>query len=151
MWEIPPISSTRTETLRPTQVITTMAGRCCRWGGHKGYALSLVVDLFAGALTGGGTTSPTETVNRNNMMSLFIDPTAYGFQEETAGIAASYLDWIRACKASDPGAPILIPGEPEQKTREQRLQNGIEVPEGIWQQIVETAEGLGLSEAQLLA
>ena len=67
--------------------------------------------------TGGGTTSPTETVNHNSMKSLFIDPAAYGFQEEAAEIVASYSDWVKECKASNPGTPILIPGEPEQKNQ----------------------------------
>ena len=101
--------------------------------------------------TGGGTTSPTETVNHNSMKSLFIDPAAYGFQEEAAEIVASYSDWVKECKASNPDTPILIPGEPEQKNQEQQVVNGIEVPDGVWRQIIETAEGLGLSEAQLLA
>ena len=109
-----------------------------------------IVDLFAGALSGGGTTGPTETINRNNMMSLFIDPTAYGFQEEVQRIADSYLGWIRESKPSDPGALVLIPGEPERKTLKQRLKDGIEVPDEVWQQIIKTAEGLGLSEVQLL-
>ena len=120
-------------------------------GAHKGYGLGLVVDLLAGAFTGGGTTGNAEAINRNNMMSVFIDSTAAGICDQTREITASYLDWIKACAPINPDAPVLIPGEPEERERKRRGQDGIEVPDGIWRQILETAEELGLSEAQLLA
>ena len=125
-------------------------GAMLTMGAHKGYGLSLVVDLMAGALTGGGTTSPTESVNRNNMLSFFIDPAACHAGGEANGIAAGYIDWVKASAARDPAAPVLIPGEPENLERAKRSKNGIEVPDGIWRQILDTAEGLGLSEAALL-
>lgn len=125
-------------------------GAILTMGGHKGYALSLVVDLFAGALTGGGTTSPNDPINRNSMMSIFIDPRSYDRDDMTSQIASSYLDWVRACKARDGHEVILIPGDPERETKKERLRDGIELPDGVWQQIVETANSVGLSSQQLL-
>lgn len=125
-------------------------GAILTMGGHKGYALSLVVDLFAGAMTGGGTTNPDEKVNRNSMMSIFIDPRAYGHDGTLSEIASSYLDWVRACKARDGHEVVLIPGDPERRTKKERSRDGIELPDGVWQQIVETANAVGLSQHQLL-
>ena len=119
-------------------------------GGHKGYGLSLAVDLLAGAFTGGGATTANKSILRNNMLSVFIDPNTYGMGEEASSIATSYLDWIKKCKALNPDSSVLIPGEPEIKTRDLRRQNGIEVPEGVWQRILQTAKDLGLSQAQIL-
>lgn len=126
-------------------------GAMLTMGGHKGYALSLMVDLFAGALTGGGTTGANETINRNNMTSIYIDPAACDRHQQNAQIAASYLDWIRACQPSVEDGCVLIPGDPERNMRKQRLQGGIDLPAGIWLQIVECAESLGLSEDKILA
>ena len=45
--------------------------------GHKGYGLSLFVEVLAGALTGGGSSHPDNpTADRpiNNMLSILIDP-----------------------------------------------------------------------------
>ncbi len=119
-------------------------------GGHKGYALSLVVDLFAGALTGGGTTSPDDAVNRNSMMSIFIDPRSYDRDDTMSRIASSYLDWVRTCRAADGNGVVLIPGDPERTTKLERVRAGIELPDGVWAQIVETANAVGLSQQQLL-
>ena len=124
-------------------------GAMLTMGGHKGYGLSLAIDLLAGALTGGHTVGPDETVNRNNLFSIFIDTRGRGVPEEAEDIASAYLAWIKACTARDPAAPVLIPGEPEARQKRQRERNGIDVPEGIWRQVVETAEGLGLDEADL--
>lgn len=117
---------------------------------HKGYGLSLAVDLLAGALTGGKTAGPDETINRNNMFSIFIDSAANGMADEANAIAADYLHWIKACASRDPEAPVLIPGEPEAEQKRRRSMDGIDVPDGVWAQIVAAGERFGLSEDQLL-
>lgn len=126
-------------------------GALLTMGGHKGYALSLAVDLLAGAFTGGKTVSPSEKVNRNNMMSIFVDSNACGMQEEADEIASSYLAWIKACAARDPESPVLIPGEPEATVKARRAQSGVEIPEGVWSQVVATAQTLGIAEGELIA
>lgn len=118
-------------------------------GAHKGYGLSLAIDLLAGAFTGGKTVSPHETVNRNNMFSIFADSKACGMQDDANAIASSYLSWIKDCSARDPNAPVLIPGEPEGREKKCRTQSGIDVPDGVWRQVVGNAESLGLSAAEL--
>ncbi len=119
-------------------------------GAHKGYGLSVAIDLLAGALIGGKTAGPEETVNRNNMLSIFVDSKASDQPQEAEKTAAAYLDWIKTCSARDPAAPVLIPGEPEARQKQQRLRDGIEVPEGIWQRILDTAESFGLSGRELV-
>lgn len=124
-------------------------GAMLTMGGHKGYGLSLAIDLLAGAFTGGKTVSPDETVNRNNMFSIFVDTGANGMQDQAGEIASSYLSWIKDCAARDPDRPVLIPGEPEAREKRTRLRFGIDVPEGVWRQVVATAEALGIPEAKL--
>jgi len=125
-------------------------GALLTMGGHKGYGLSLVTDLLAGAFTGGKTVNPGETVNRNNMFSIFLDSEASDMQEQPNGIAASYLSWIKECAARNPDSPVLIPGEPEANARKDRAREGIDVPDGIWHQVVDTAKSLNIAEAALL-
>ena len=40
--------------------------------GHKGYALSLMVDLMAGAMSGGGASGPNQPINTNNFTVIAI-------------------------------------------------------------------------------
>ena len=124
-------------------------GAMLTMGGHKGYGLSLAIDLLAGAFTGGKTVSPDETVNRNNMLSIFMDSRACDLQDQASEIASSYLSWVKNCAARDPSQPVLIPGEPEAREKRRRTQFGIDVPDGVWRQVVSTAEALGVSEDEL--
>ena len=124
-------------------------GAMLTMGGHKGYGLSLAIDLLAGAFTGGKTVSPHETVNRNNMFSIFVDAGACGLRDQASVIASSYLSWIKDCAVRDPNQPVLIPGEPEAREKRARTRFGIEVPDGVWHQVVGTAATLGISEAKL--
>lgn len=125
-------------------------GALLTMGAHKGYGLSLAVDLLAGAFTGGKTVSPDETVNRNNMLSIFMDTKACSLHDDANEIASSYLSWIKDCMARNPTAPVLVPGEPEVWEKRKRSQAGVHVPDGVWCQVVETADALGLSESELL-
>ncbi len=125
-------------------------GALLTMGSHKGYGLSLAIDLLAGALTCGKTVGPDETVNRNNLFSIFIDASAPDMRDQANEIATSYLAWIKDCTPCNPDAPVLIPGEPEAQERRKRMENGIEVPDGIWKQVVATAARFGVEKAKLI-
>jgi len=60
-----------------------------------------------------------------------------------------YLEFFTSAKPVDPANPVLMPGEPEQKRREERGTNGIELPDETWASIVETAHEAGLGEDDL--
>jgi len=40
---------------------------------------------------------------------------------------------------------ILVPGEPEWRTKEQRLREGLHLPEATWERIVESGAKCGLT------
>ena len=43
------------------------------------------------------------------------------------------------------GLEVLIPGEPEWRSKEERERDGIPLPEKTWERLRETAEGLGVA------
>lgn len=121
-------------------------GTLLPFGEHKGYALSLIVELFAGALTGGGTISLGEDAPKgiiNNMFSVVIDPAAIGpsraFYDEVAAMA-------RWAKASPPAGaePVMVPGDPERRARRQRLAAGIPIDAGTWRVVADAARAVGI-------
>jgi len=111
---------------------------------HKGHGLNIIADILAGALSGGGCTAPGETILRNTMTSIaidpapLVDPTAY-FSEITR-----YCQWVTGSPPREPGGQVLTPGAIEHQTRQQRGHTGIPIDDTTWQQIVETAESHGL-------
>jgi uncharacterized oxidoreductase len=118
------------------------------FGEHKGSGLAFMCELLAGCLTGGGTSGPIPGGKRsriaNGMLSIYLAPGSFG----TSGFSDSVLDYARYVKASRPaeaGGEVLIPGEPESRTRQERLKNGIPLQVETWAAICETARSLGLT------
>jgi uncharacterized oxidoreductase len=120
--------------------------------GHKGYGLAVLCEVLAGALTGGGCSNPANA-NRvvNGMLSIILD--VGRFQNNAAFDAEiqRFTAWVKSSAKAAPNGEILMPGEIEERTKVQRLREGIDIDETTWGQIVETAKGLGLGEDQWLA
>jgi len=121
------------------------SGAIRAFGDHKGSGLALMCEVLGGALTGNGCAS-LERPSANGMFSLYVDPAridpAGFFPEE----ASRYVDHVKRAKPAQPGGEILVPGEPEQKSRERRLAEGIPLPDDTWTSIKATARSVGLAE-----
>ncbi len=120
--------------------------------GHKGGALWLMVDLLAGAFTGGGCSRLPEGEPRfaSNMLSIVIAPEAYA----DAGLAAEirrFLGFVKSSRPRAPGSEVLLPGEPERRARAARLKDGVPIDPTTWEQILAAAERQGLGRAELEA
>ena len=98
-------------------------GALLPFGGHKGYALAVVAELLAGAMSGGPTIQPGNerrggTVN--NMFTIIVDPARLAgldwFRREIDG----FVDYVKASPPADAAAPVLVPGDPERLAREER-------------------------------
>ena len=135
----------------PGVYFTPPRGTLLPFGEHKGYALGLIVELFAGALTGGGTISLGPDAPKgiiNNMFSVIVDPVALG----TARAFYDEVDaMVRFVKASPP-APgtdaVLVPGDPERRARRERLAKGIPIDSGTWAVVGEAARSVGIEPPQ---
>ena len=135
-------------TLDPGVMFQETRGALRSVGEHKGYGLAFICELLAGALTGGGTCLPereAEEIIVNNMLSILIDPTATGNAE---GYARE-IDAMTAHVKASPPAPgveaVMVPGDPERKSRAERGANGIPVDDRTWEEIVETAGKVGIA------
>ena len=113
-------------------------------GGHKGYALCLLLDILGGALTGHGCTCLPEFSVGNGVFMMALDVQAFRPLAEFQDTADRLFEAIK----SGPTAPgfdeILVPGEPEFRTREARERCGIPLAETIWQRIVSEAVRVGV-------
>jgi uncharacterized oxidoreductase len=65
------------------------------------------------------------------------------------GEIARYVDFIRATKPISGVDQVLIPGDPERKTRAERTANGVPLPDDTWAAIVNTAREVGVSEVSI--
>jgi uncharacterized oxidoreductase len=118
--------------------------------GHKGYGLALLCEVLAGALTGGGCSNP-HNADRvlNGMLSIYLDSRFFQTDRSFAAEIERFIAWVKSSAKTSPDVAILVPGEIEERTKAQRLRDGIEIDETTWSQIVETAKAVGLSDEQM--
>lgn len=133
-------------TTEPADFYATPPGALLPFGGHKGYALSVMAEMFAGALTGGGCTDPQQTVRLlNGMFSFYVDPRHVGSHYDVQGEARRFIEYVKSARRVDEAVEILVPGEIEQRTRRERLEHGIELDANTWASIRSSAEQLGVA------
>lgn len=115
-------------------------------GGHKGYALGVITELLAGAITGGGASDPAHADRLiNNMLSIYLRPDAFGDPAAFAAEVARFVGWVKTAERIDAAREILVPGEIEARTRADRLRAGIEIDPATWSALATTARTLGIA------
>ncbi|TMH18053.1 MAG: malate dehydrogenase [Betaproteobacteria bacterium] len=117
--------------------------RCCRWADTR-----VTGFRFAGALSGGQTTNPTNaTAGRlvNNMLSLVFDAEAFcgaqAFSAEIARLAA----WVKASPPIMSGGEVLLPGDIERRTRARLERDGIALDMVTRRQIADSVRPLSVA------
>ncbi|MFM0054419.1 malate/lactate/ureidoglycolate dehydrogenase [Paraburkholderia phytofirmans] len=135
-------------TLEPKVMHEAPFGSLTPFGGHKGFGLAAMCEIFGGALSGGFTTHSTTlgTTNAiiNCMLSVIIDPAAFDAPDAQAE-ADAFIDWVKASPLAAGADRIYEPGEPERVTRAQREAEGIPVDAATWAQILAAALAVGMS------
>jgi LDH2 family malate/lactate/ureidoglycolate dehydrogenase len=112
-------------------------GAIAPFGGAKGYALGLALEVLVTSLTGAalgtevkGTLDSEHPCNKGDVF-IVIDPLS---GPVTASIS-SYLDAIRTCPASQPDRPVMVPGDGSRRRRAERVASGIRVADEVWREI----------------
>ncbi|MBM3774384.1 MAG: Ldh family oxidoreductase [Acidobacteria bacterium] len=107
--------------------------------GHKGFALGLITDILAGALSGAGCSSPEATRVGNAFLAIVIDIERARGREGFARDIESLVDYVKSSKLAPGFEEILVPGEPESREQSRRQREGISLDETTWGQIAESA------------
>ena len=117
-------------------------------GGHKGYGLSVIVEVLTGILTGSpfGRESDAHSHLAGGVGHLFIvvRPDLFG---ERKVFEESVEKLVRELKTAParPGAEVLLPGEIEQRIRAERAIKGVPVSVELARQLESLAKALGLA------
>jgi len=110
---------------------------------YKGFGLALMVEIFAGALSGGVTVREVPmNQNGNCVFMQLLDPAQLGGAEHFAAEVRQLIQFVRGCPRIDPASEILLPGDPERRTIAHRQMQGIPIDEGNWKQLAALAERL---------
>ena len=140
------------ERLRDSPALAPDApGAMLAFGGHKGSGLALISELLGGALTGTGCSRAEPDAASNGMLSLLIDPDRFSGDFDVAGEIERYIAFFTSSAPRTAGGEVLIPGEPERRTRRARLTDGIPLPDATWTALQDTARAAGVAEATIAA
>lgn len=111
-------------------------------GAHKGFGLSLVVDILSGVITGGafqdhlkGMYKHPESPSLTAHLMLVINPLVLLSREQLAARMAEFVDNLKATPVNPGADEILLPGELEYRTECERRRDGIPLPQAVFEEL----------------
>jgi LDH2 family malate/lactate/ureidoglycolate dehydrogenase len=118
------------------------------FGGYKGYGLALMVDLFAGVLSGAGYLThvkswldePTEPGNLGHFF-LAIDTGRLGSSDWLAERVGDFARIVHETPAAEATKPVRLPGEIELENLRRHRRDGIEVDPALVARLEAVAAG----------
>lgn len=128
-----------------------LEGALSPFGGVKGYGLALALEVLAGPLVGAaagkevvGTLEPVEGYSTKGDFMIAIDPAAFGSAEEFKARVQRFVAQLKESRKAPGVEEILVPGEPEFRTRGKRLREGIPISDEVWAELERLAKELGI-------
>jgi uncharacterized oxidoreductase len=114
--------------------------------GHKGYGLALLAEMLSGFLPGDTFGDDVKRGRYCNAFTLItIDPEASCGRGAYEALIADYSAYIKSSPPRDPKRPVILPGELERSTMEERRRDGIPVSSEEWENIRKHAALVGVS------
>ncbi|MGE3409559.1 MAG: Ldh family oxidoreductase [Pirellulales bacterium] len=137
----------------PNTLYGTPPGTIRPMGGdqaYKGFGLGLMVEIFAGALSGGTTIRETPiNQNGNCVFMQLVDPGHLGGTEHFAAEVRQLCEFVRGCPRVEGVSEIMLPGDPERRTLAKRTAEGVPFDDRNWAELLKLATALGVAPPQV--
>ncbi len=116
------------------------------FGGHKGYALMLVIEILASAFIGGPISKEVidHASTQGGLLVAAIKPTLFRDYEEYTRDLKRIIHEIKNCKTREGFSEVLLPGEPEERVYEERRRSGIPIDPEVLRLLKEVAKRLDI-------
>ena len=112
--------------------------------GHKGTALSLVVEVLAGILSGAGAITPRPGPVLNGVFLLLVEVERFLPLADFTRQVAELVAFVKSAEVAPGVSEVMVPGEPEARSEAARRADGVPVEEETWRQIEVIAAELGV-------
>jgi uncharacterized oxidoreductase len=117
---------------------------------YKGFGIGLLLDMFAGGLSGGPCSNPAlPRAVANTVFFLVIDIDQFAGAEHFLREVTELAEAVRTCPRAEGVSEILCPGDPERKQLHARTRSGIPLDDGTWKQLTGAAANLGVPVAPI--
>jgi L-2-hydroxycarboxylate dehydrogenase (NAD+) len=120
-----------------TDAASALSGALSPFGGAKGYALGLALEVLVAAVTDTATgtdvhgTLDTDQLAPTGDVLVCISPDAFGIDDVSDRIGA-YLQTVRDSERTDPGVAISVPGDRARASRAKSLVEGVWLSRAVW-------------------
>jgi uncharacterized oxidoreductase len=111
--------------------------------GYKGTALSVIVEILCGLLTGLGFGVDPDGRHNDGCFLACFNVSAFRPVEQFKREVAEFARYLKDTPPAAGSPGVLYPGEPEYLREQERRQSGIEVEEATWHKLQSLAEQLG--------
>jgi LDH2 family malate/lactate/ureidoglycolate dehydrogenase len=140
------IDATGTETTDPASLFREPRSSLLPAGGHRGFALSLVVEVLAGILSGAGFANPHAGAEEMNGIFILAADVSWFLPLDQFRAEVDQLTAYMKTSRPMPGVgPVHIPGENSRAEEARRRQEGIILNEENWARLANVLRDLGLS------
>ncbi|MCI5065340.1 Ldh family oxidoreductase [bacterium] len=115
--------------------------------GHKGFALGVLVDVLAGALTGAGCSSGSWQEHDNSGVFLIaLAPEFFSSRKTFDQEISNYVTNLKGGKKAPGVEEIFYPGERAARERRRRAKEGIPLERGTWEKLRDMLSQFGREE-----
>ncbi|HUU29128.1 MAG TPA: Ldh family oxidoreductase [archaeon] len=108
-------------------------GALLPFGGHRGYALALAVQILTSAFTGAAAVPEPGEDYGYTIIAIRSDILVE--KERFDEILRELIRAVKSAKPGDPGQPVLIPGERSAARRAEAVKNKIHLPQPLYEEI----------------
>ncbi len=116
---------------------------------YKGYGLAMMAHILGSTLSGASfsplrvkTQKPSDPDNLGHFL-LALDPKEFRPEGDFEDDLDDAIDVLHATPPGDPALPVLVAGDPEAAAREQRLREGIPIPDSLAEKLRGVCERCG--------
>jgi hydroxycarboxylate dehydrogenase B len=110
--------------------------------GHRGYALSLLVEVLGGALAG---LNITKDQHGNGVAFIVINAAGFMPGDHFTELIDEMRRYVKSSKPAEGFSEVMMPGEPEARTAKTRKENGIPIEDATWRSILNSSSTLGVN------
>jgi len=148
---IPPGWAMDSEGVPTESVETALNGLLMPLGGYKGSGLAMMAEILCAALSGGAMSTELGGIRiqgqpmRTSQFFLAVDVARFMPLDEFSPRMQSLATLVKSSRAAKGYDEVLVAGEPEWRAEELRRREGIPLSDGVWQNLVQAAQQLGVA------
>lgn len=112
---------------------------------YKGFGIGLLLDMFAGGLSGAPCSRPGAPILvANAVLFILLDIDLFVGAEHFLREVSELAENVKTCPRAEGVQEIMLPGDPERRMKERRSREGVPLDDGTWGQLTALAAKLGV-------